>query len=383
MGEQYSRNQQVIYDDKKTGAPEYPAYVVSNEISYSSMNPPEGGAQLQVGFGTTVNFNLAAARKPQAMLIADQSVEAQAMVASFYRSLFLVSETPEQFVGHLTGLVPKRRETVDGLFKRVAAGELPSTKAIEDLKQKLKPLIKRGLVTELDARFIELVLKEQGSNFPGKTVSIFRNAANATTLVKDFAELYEIDTHERNIESSYRWQLNKHRAFLPFMVGDPNAKLDEEDANKQKEAILDRQEASLKRLSFLTADGFATVKNLFAKDAVFFAKGAIEKDVFWKAISKFADKKKQKISDLYLSNIPPILTPSQADKTRLALIKMFAQPDRQDVLVYMAPLYSGLPFNSGGLLFHADGSIQSMDNHVHPPNVVCFRILQDLGKKKN
>jgi hypothetical protein len=280
-------------------------------------------------------------------------------------------------------LVPKRRETVDGLFKRVAAGELPSTKAIEDLKQKLKPLIKRGLVTELDARFIELVLKEQGSNFPGKTVSIFRNAANATTLVKDFAELYDLDTHERNIESNYRWQVNRHRALLPFMVPDPNAKLDEEDANKQKEAILDRQEASLNRLSFLTADGFATVKNLFARDAVFFAKGAIEKEVFWKAISKFADKKKQKISDLYLSNIPHILTPSQADKTRLALIKTFAQPDRKDVLVYVAPLQTGLSFNSGGVLFHADGNIQAMDNHVHPQNVVCFRILQDLGKKKN
>jgi hypothetical protein len=95
MGEQYSRNQQVVYDDQKTGAPAYPAYVVSNEITYSSMNPPEGGAELQVGFGTTVNFNLAAARKPQAMLIADQTLEAQAMVASFYRTLFLVSETPE------------------------------------------------------------------------------------------------------------------------------------------------------------------------------------------------------------------------------------------------------------------------------------------------
>lgn len=381
MAEQYSRNQQVVYDDEKTGAPSYPAYIVSNEVSYGTLNLPEGGADLQVGFGTTLNFNIAAARRPNALLIADQSLEAQAMIASFYRPLFLISETPEQFVAHLAGLVPKRRETVDGLFKRVAAGELPSAKAIEDLKEKLKPLIKRGLVTELDARFIELVLREQGASFQGKTVSLFRNAANVTSMVKDFAELYDIDTHERRIENTYKWQVHNLRGLLPTLVQDPNARLDEDDANRQKNAILDRQETSLNRLSFLTGDGFSTVKNLFAKDAVFLAKGAIEKDALWKAITKFAEKRKQKISDVYFSNIPHILKESQSNQVRLALIKHFATPERQDVLMYIAPLDQRFAFQSGGVIFRTDGQIESLNNHVHPPHEFCFRTLRDLGKK--
>ncbi len=294
---QYAADPQTIYDDGVTEPPAYPVFLVPNEDAYLSLALTKSAGSLQVGFGSTIHFSLAAALRPKVIIIADESLEAQAMVSSFYRPLFMASETPEQFVAHLGGVDIHRRENTQSILDRLIIGEFPTVRAVEELKEKLAQLESQGLVTALDIRFVDYVLREQGRPFPSTLplsgsqaqVSIFRNAHEVSTIAHRFAEQASCQLAE------------KCGGF-----------------------------------SFLTPEGFAAVRKLFLGNRVFYAKGAAENPELWKAIADFSRRAHKKISGVYLAN-PVDATGPSGDKVMMAARQGLGRRSPNKLNIYFAP----------------------------------------------
>ncbi len=382
MQAQYNANPQVIYNDGVEAVPDYPAFLVSNEASYGGLNPPAGGASLQVGFATTMNFNIAAARRPKILLIADQSLEAQAMVSSFYRSLFLVSDTPAEFVANLGGLVLNPRENAQSVLTRIENGETPSIKAIEDLKVKLQALKTSGKVTDLDIQLVENVLREQGRGFGSRPnlngqVSIFRNAKNASSLAREFAYLYNINRHENAIRRAIGEGVGSIQSWISSSFEGGPMSFDDQHIREQEDQIVQDLGTRMERLSFLHEEGFKAVKKLYAGDRVFYAKGSAEKPELWKGIAEFSRQKRKNISDLYLSNIIPVMG-RQGGQVVHAANEGLGSRKPKEFIVYAAPLDTRDKFIAGKTEF-SPGSGAGLE-YSTPPIEVCVRAYNALGQ---
>jgi len=331
------RSTRMVYDHGKKGIPYYPGWVVPNETTHGTIAPAEGPADLQVGVGTTINFNIAASRKTDRLVMVDQSPEVVAMNQCFYRTLFLTAETPAEFLAFTSGLEPIAGETVPEIEIRMrqVSGSAAGLKA---LGKRVAKLVKKGILTEVDAQFALAVASDQVfRRDPAKgQVPVFRNAAYGDQVREALFTLYSFGAQQEAMAFS----LMNARLVRETLPESQKHLVPEQEALKATaKAYLER----FKDVSFLTPEGYAHVRGLFQEKADSYALSTIENPKLWKAVASLATKEQRKLTDFYVSNIPTANT-FRPGRFRDQLYLGISEVPRDKVVWYEAPLNADQPF---------------------------------------
>lgn len=323
---------EVIYHNGATKLPAYPGFVISNEFTYPSVAIPQTPADLQVGAATTINFNLAALRKSQQLVLIDQSPEVVAMNLCYYRSLFLAAENPRELLGFLSGLEPERGGNVETMARRMMRGEQGTAAGLGRFGKRLADLAGAGVISEVDAQFALAVASDQVfSPDPKKgQVPVFRNAVYGQELVHWITGLYsrdvrrnEVSTTIQNFEIAYSFAPEAVRARMP-------------SPQKFVDGLADYAK-TFEAASFLSDEGFRHVRGLFEKKAVRFAQSTIEDPGVWERIGELAEQENHKLTDVYVSNIPQATT-FRPTSFRRKVQSGMARVPRERVVWYEAPV---------------------------------------------
>jgi len=332
-------NHPMILFSNGEGLPDYPGFVMSNELSHSSMGVPEGGGDLQVGAGTVINFNIAAARKTKSLVMVDQSPEVVAMNLSYYRPLFLASETPAEFAAFMAGIKPVAGESVEDVFYRVRAGEKGNAESLKMFDQRLAKLAQRRLISAVDRKFANAVASDQV--FPPRhdgEVELFVKARGGRDMFETFMMLYDFKNRHSNFEQEIARSEDFYRRHRfpegAIVIGAP-------PRPEVLRAQIAKEKQTDRITSFLNPEGFAHVRGLFQGAQVRFAQSRMEDGRFWNSVATFAREGNRKLADVYVSNIPSVVDdPYFRDRV---LSGMTAVP-RENVVFVEAPYRPQTPF---------------------------------------
>ena len=101
--EELFKSNQHIFAAQTDGT--YPGFIVSNEEGLSTNFPIlTHKSDLVAGFGTTINWDIAGMTNANALLLIDQSPDVILAHHFFWRTLWLLAETPAEFIGLLAGI---------------------------------------------------------------------------------------------------------------------------------------------------------------------------------------------------------------------------------------------------------------------------------------
>jgi len=339
---QHKKSDLVIYENGR-GMPNYPGFVMSNELTFWTSAAPQGGGDLQVGAGTVINFNLAVVRKSKSLVMVHQSPEVVAMNMSFYRPLFLAAETPAEFLAFVGGLVPKRGETTDEVFERVLKGEPGTQQGLDILDARLAKLATAHKISAVDRKFAMAVANDQVFPPSGAgEVPVFRKARHAENLLGTLGSLYSPKIREHNLTGILK-SAQDHYSIVPRgyrVLGVPHP---DQVRNQIREEV-----AAVKVNTFLSEEGFKHVRGLFDKKEVHFAHSAIEDPKLWKAIGKKAKETNRKVTDFYISNIPSV-QPDSGARLRSQVLLLAAEVPHGKVIWHEAPASPAGPFATSEL----------------------------------
>ena len=148
----------VIYTSKSPQTS--PGFIASNEVDHFSMNFPRSGGDTLLGFGSTINWDIASIRRVQTLIIADQAPEVILAHIQLYRPLFLASTTPEEFISSLAGFLCGNQK-ISTLFTRIRQQEPPSLEGIKDLTERLDKLVLSNQISLQDRNFTITTITKQ------------------------------------------------------------------------------------------------------------------------------------------------------------------------------------------------------------------------------
>lgn len=243
-------------------------HIVSNEVDHFSMNFPKGKGKTLLGFGSTINWDIACKRQVEFLIIADHSPEVILAHIRFYRPLFLASKTPEEFLASLSGVLLEGK-SLKALFLGIRNNEGPTEKGIVDLSQRLDDLVERSLISALDKEFALATVTQRPSSTNHAPFS--KNGIHLEhSLTQMFAYLYDPVSISKltRVPRLFIWPA---------------------------------------RFSFLGSKAnYSHVRSMYLNDKVRFAIAELLEEKFYQAVAEHLQKCNSVVSDFYLSNIGEI-----------------------------------------------------------------------------
>jgi hypothetical protein len=260
---------------------------------------------------------------PRTAILADQSPEVVVAMMSFWRSIWLVSETPREWLANIAGirLLPdtsvqhlftflkdrakSRKAQMSpfqnmGGFSSLPQLSFPPDRAVySDLRQKLVDLSSRKVITDFDVRFTMTLLEqdEEGCS------SIFSESGGDLNIAERLMEIYDPEVTISLFDESFSSAMNQIAYFknLKSITFDPASA----DADRS------RIRSDFEKVSFLLReDNFKRARSVFLANQDFYAVTSITDDRFWNEVASFAIKKSASVTDVYLSCIPKELRKS-------------------------------------------------------------------------
>ncbi len=322
-------SRKIVYNSNVSSFPPTRAYITSNENHYYTVAPSLSTeeADVHIGFGTLINYNLIGARKgktdpdthlevPRSSIIGDISPEVVVTLLNFWRTIWLASESPEEWLSHVASVPHPESSTVEDLFdwiqskasfsesvdlhadqssssssKRIS---LPLTPELALLQTKLDQLVQEKKITPFASRFTITFLQQRLEECP----SLYQSK----DLEKDFEEnivrLYDIREEQKYVTKKVTdaYELIHKPAILTSVV----FALDKVRFKKDLDMISEYS----KKVSFLhNPDNFKRVRNLFLADQDYYAITDLYDPKFWATISQFVQEQNKTVTDVYTSCI--------------------------------------------------------------------------------
>lgn len=275
-----NQHPQVIYSD-----PEIPynsgGFIVTNEFghqTFSISNDVPG--DILVGFGTTVNLSIARARKVRTLIFADISQDVALAHIGLFRPLFLMSNSPEEFLGRAASVQFEDGATLDEVARRVEEMQF-STDVLESTRNKLNQLVTTGKISEKAAAFCVEALLAQNP----------RSIVHTT-----FGRILGIES------SPFRDVLLGNRFPIHLIEYHHKSTIDRL-ANDERITLPQNFEDSFENFNILSPEGFNFLRDLYINNQVFVAHADMFDLKLWTTIRKFAYQRNQTVSDIYTSNI--------------------------------------------------------------------------------
>jgi hypothetical protein len=260
---------------------------------------------------------------------------------SFWRPLFLASESPGDFVANLAGLSSPRGQTPEEVFARMRANEKGDPQNHARVKARLDALVRDGTITDFDRRFTLAVLRDQldpprealisprerqglreRRNDP---VGVFRNAYYGAELAAQFQRIYDVEGATNNLRASLGHLERLFRAasgmFLPPLSMSDGMIADYRDRERSA--------------SFLTPDGFSHVRRVLLAGGDHYGQADRRDPNFWQAVGDFARQQRSTVSDVYTSNIPQLVAASGDPAVYVRLQRDIGQMPTRDGIVYL------------------------------------------------
>ena len=352
----FRRSQSILYQHG-LGLGEYPGFVVSNELMHwTSDLPPSTEEGIHVGFGSLPNLIIGANRNAGLVVFADQSVETLISIRSFWRPLFLISQSPEELLAYLSGFQPKPEDTLLSLFARVRAGEPREESALNEVDAKLDTLVLQERIAPSEKEFLLSVLRDQ-ERFPVGDVttptqppigSTFRQATGGLGIRDSLALLYDPVTHFEALQSL---------------------------ATKRQERVspitLDQVRAQLSGRTIFVPKVFQWSKELFENKKDKYALADARDSKFWDRMRDISDEKGMSVSDIYLSNIPLILSWNDYEGNERMKLGIEKLPLRNETLIHESMLEA--PF----LSWSRSPSAGTIEGYSH-----CTEKFRHLGLER-
>jgi len=138
--------------------------IVSNEINYHSLPLNARAGELLIGFGVTANYLIAGIRKNTRVVWCDQSEELLITQMSFWRTLWIISPHPEEFLANVAQFPVVPGETIDSIFAKARNRAIPQKEIRDILQKKLARAVTAKHITEFDVEFTLAVLDNQGKS---------------------------------------------------------------------------------------------------------------------------------------------------------------------------------------------------------------------------
>jgi len=284
----------IVYHNGQWGHPRYVGFIVSNERPSFFTRRPNISGELHVGFGTAINFNIVGAHPGvvtreekngkivsseavRHVLFVDQSYEVVVAMMSFWRPIWLVSKTPVEWLANVAGYPLDPRETLDSIFNRIRRRELGTVKAVEVLQKKFVQLLQEKKITQFDFKFAMAVVGEQIHEYRPQ---LFRYSSGANRIAHSLELIYNLVNRYEDIQSGpWSW----------------------EEKEKQKANAAQIYQIT----SFLhNAGNYQRMRKVYEAGQDYYAQAEIEDESFWKAVQEFSSSIGQKVTDVYISNIP-------------------------------------------------------------------------------
>jgi hypothetical protein len=249
-----------------------------------------------------------------------------ATLLSFWRPLFLISNTPVEFLGNLARYPVDSSTTISEIFQYTLNRLKVSSDRTEDVRrfqedmdrfrnkevapyletiQKLKRLIDQGKISEAEVEFFARILEQEMEFCP----SIFKNSYKGNSSESHFSEAltflynptFQGEMHTLKTKQTKK-VMESMSQFFRFEI--PS---DEEVQNSRIQI-----EELIKKSSFLeNSEFFQRVRSVFLNDQDYYVLSEIENYEFWDRVTDFAKNKSQKVTDVYLTCIPGVIKSSQ------------------------------------------------------------------------
>ena len=219
------------------------------------------------GFGTAMNWDIAAARRVRQLVLADRSVDVLLAHESLYRPIFLASETPEEFLAFLSG------QTVGGdgvraLLDRALKTTVADESAIRTLEAKLIRLEAEGKLTATDRQFCLAAVRDQPTE---QSPLPFKNICLKLPLAKAFCSLYAPWSVAHAVQMDPGIVTQSGHGFLADLAS------------------------------------FSHVRDLYLSDAVRFALADLFEPTLYDEATSRIQSTGAPLTDVYLTNIPSTL----------------------------------------------------------------------------
>jgi hypothetical protein len=288
-------------------------------------------ADIHLGFGTTINFNIIGMRPgqiengfevPRTAIFSDLSPEIVASLIHFWRPLFLISETPAEFLGRIAEfpitqdtiiqdvfafvrLVHEAKERQNQLRKNSSPNasdpELiqmnqARSKAFAETKILLQHHLAQGTLSENDYEFIVTVLEQEDEGCP----LIYQYATMAyrnQTFAENLTRLYDPLTQENKMNERLA-KSDSTSIYIPLL-----------GSTTPSHTEIIQAKATLKELLYkssflLNPEHYKRVRNVFVNQKDFYAITDIRDNYYWMFVGQFAKEKSASVTDVYLSCIP-------------------------------------------------------------------------------
>jgi hypothetical protein len=323
MFQDLEQNKKVLYDTLPRVVPEFTGFVSSNERHHYTLAESfaDGIADVHVGFGTLINFNILAHRKGEVVqtlcdksnftlvekvrtaLFVDQSPEVVVAMKSFWRPLWLASRDPVEWLANLGNFEIDSETTVSTLFEKIQvrrnfAQDPPTEAGITRFGDRLQQLASEGSISELDRQFAFTILYQEYLGCP----SIFSNATLSTNFAENIETLYNPKNETAAFENAFEEVRKVAREKLTQFKGAENlGVISGLDVEKMKSKIHEGFQYS----SFLLdSEGYQRVRNIFLSGRDFYAVSKLENPYFWEVVSQVAREYSHSVTDVYLTCIP-------------------------------------------------------------------------------
>ena len=372
-----SHEKNLFYENRLRTPPSYPGYISTTEDHHFTLAHllDESPADIHVGFGTLINYNFLAARKgnepdgrinvetAKTLILADQSPEVIVALSSFWRTIWLVSETPQEWLANIASYLTTPDTTLEELFtfiKKRQISQRPAQidspldflqniirclrhrepdhresadpRALDALAVKLKPLVSFEKITRFDAEFTLTLLQQEAQNCP----SIFKNSKTGNQLA---AKLYSVYNPLQRIEKREN-AIKKSLEEINFYGEQSSVVFSPEDA--QKDRLKTTKEYT--DVSFLlNAENFRRARNTFLAGRDYYAISTIEDPRFWKEVGDFARRESKAVTDVYLTCILNAVCPRSKESVFSEIMKLPGSPIENSTFIYESTCDSNSP----------------------------------------
>ena len=91
--------------------------IISNEANRFKWIIPKSQIDLFIGTGANINFELAGKLAAKKLIIADLSIDVIISHVLYYAPLFRISNTKEEFLSHVLGILYDKQTSLKNIFK--------------------------------------------------------------------------------------------------------------------------------------------------------------------------------------------------------------------------------------------------------------------------
>jgi hypothetical protein len=341
-------SKRLIYrdQDRSVRLPIFPAFFSSSEWHFNKAEGeyPRSSGDLHIGFGSNLNFNLltrpgtvlegvsdntpqSVFEKTRTAIFVDSSPEVLMGLVSFWRPLWLISETKEEWLSYVAGLSPSLHLSVPEVFLKInerhaqPAHELTSQDLLQkdafitEVRNKLDSQVSASKISTTDAAFTLALLQEAAYGCPEKVPAslevkvarrhdyyfegsrhgVFKNCVNCTSIdlrISDLCNQSEIMDEIQVLLS----QMGSENRSVPL------SELQSVLAERNKEL------ENFYQTSYLSDSvKYDRVRKVFLNNQDYYAQSFLQDVKFWQSAGELSREKNAVLTDVYLTCLPQVL----------------------------------------------------------------------------